>query len=224
MSHVINRSHNRDDSKSGTRFYNGRRTPHCVLLSPSPPLLEILAVFLLSYRKTDPPLLLPLPAKSEKNPFGYCCIKGFFFGSGGYYCFHQEGMAGEEEEVFCRPFVGVNTTSQTTGKGEKRNVVTLPPPTKKRGERPRPCLYLGGGGLNKSVVVKGARPKSNLWRRRRPPFSPPPQSGGRRAPLTTSCQIFNFRPGRRKTRRQRILQRVIFFATTPPPPRFTVRK
>ncbi len=63
--------------------------------------------------------------------------------------------------------------------------------------------------------MKGARPKSNLWRR--PPFSPPPQSGGRRAPLTTSCQIFNFRPGRRKRRRQRILQRVIFFATTPPP-------
>ncbi len=119
MSHIINRSHNnRDDSKSGTRFYTGRRIPHCVLLSPAS-LLEILAVFLLSYRKTDPPLLLPPFPKSEKNPFGYCCIKGFF-GSGGYYCFHQEGMAGEEEEeVFCRPFVGVNTTSQTTGKGGK---------------------------------------------------------------------------------------------------------
>ena len=74
-------------------------------------------------------------------------------------------MAGEEkEEVFCRPFVGVNTTSQTTGKGGKEKCCDPTTTADKEERREAAALPIPreGVGLNKSVVVKGARPKSNL--------------------------------------------------------------
>lgn len=166
MSHIINRSHNnRDDSKSGTRFYTGRRIPHCVLLSPAS-LLEILAVFLLSYRKTDPPLLLPPFPKSEKNPFGYCCIKGFFSAVEVIIVSIKKEWRGRRRrrKFFAVPFVGVNTTSQTTGKGGKEKCCDPTTTADKEERREAAALPIPreGVGLNKSVVVKGARPKSNL--------------------------------------------------------------